>query len=69
MHYTRILVVHLAAEQKRDRLHKDDQMTQIQFKVARGQMKQAFLAPPVCCPTYLPWRRRELCTNQPRTIQ
>ncbi|KAH9860569.1 hypothetical protein J1614_011900 [Plenodomus biglobosus] len=46
IYYIRILVTHLAAEQKRDRLHKDDQMTQIQFKVARGQMKQAFQASP-----------------------
>ncbi|KAH9878562.1 hypothetical protein IAQ61_001834 [Plenodomus lingam] len=46
IHYIRILVTHLAAEQKRERLGKDDQMTQIQFKVARGQMKQAFQASP-----------------------
>lgn len=44
IHYTRILAVHLAAEQKNG-LCKDDQMTQILFKVARGQMRQAFLAP------------------------
>ncbi|KAF2854675.1 hypothetical protein T440DRAFT_551750 [Plenodomus tracheiphilus IPT5] len=46
IHYIRILVTHLAAQQKRDRLKKDDQMTQIQFKVARGQLKQAFQASP-----------------------
>ncbi|KAI8935899.1 hypothetical protein NX059_007411 [Plenodomus lindquistii] len=46
IYYIRILVQHLSAEQKRDRLDKHDQMTQILFKLARAQMEKAFKAPP-----------------------
>lgn len=49
-HYTRILVIQLAAEQRMAH-DAEDRMTAIQFRVAREQMKQAFEAPVVCFTT------------------
>lgn len=47
-HYTFILAVQLAAEQKQTELKSAGQMAQIQFGLARKLMKQAYEASPVC---------------------